>query len=225
MARWVAGLGLVGWCVLCSMGCRKAEPKPEVAVSAASARAAVAEAPAEEAPAARPTGIVELPTPPTEAPDDAEPAKPAPEPRRAQARSVPDEEQPPSRLLETDSESREREVRRPSLLEDEDRIWLSESAEAARAGNTSISATAPVEEVTIATGTVDGRVKRVRGGTLEVSDDEGNVYELRIDKRSRGLRNGRHVPLKTLTEGTPVRASFDLVGGGESRARDIVLRR
>jgi hypothetical protein len=108
---------------------------------------------------------------------------------------------------------------------DDERIWLSEAAESARAGNTRISANAPVEAITIATGTVEGRVKRVRPGTLEVSDEEGNVYELRIDGRSRGLRRGRHVPLQELTEGTPVRASFDLVGDGESRARDIVLRR
>lgn len=108
---------------------------------------------------------------------------------------------------------------------DDERIWLSEAAESARAGNTRISASEPVETITIATGTVEGRVKRVRPGTLEVSDEEGNVYELRIDGRSRGLRRGRHVPLQELTEGTPVRASFDLVGDGESRARDIVLRR
>ena len=100
-----------------------------------------------------------------------------------------------------------------------------EAAEAARAGNASISPTEPAEKVTIATGTVDGRVKRVRPGTIEVSDDEGNVYELRIDGRSRGLRRGRHIPLRDITEGTPVRASFDLMGGGESLARDIQLRR
>jgi hypothetical protein len=102
---------------------------------------------------------------------------------------------------------------------------LREAAEAALASNTRTSGTRRLEEVTIATGTVDGRVKRVRPGTLEVSDDEGNVYELRIDGRSRGLRRGRHIPLKAITEGMPVRASFDLMGGGESLARDIELRR
>ena len=68
-------------------------------------------------------------------------------------------------------------------------------------------------------------MRRVRSDTIEVSDNEGNVYELRIDGRSRGLRRGRHIPLKDITEGTPVRASIDLVGGGESLARDIQLRR
>jgi hypothetical protein len=139
-----------------------------------------------------------------------------------------DEEQPPSRLLLTDSESRERpghEDVPSSLLEDEDRAFLRAAAEAAGAGDPDTSNSRRLEEVTIATGTVDGRVKRVRPGTLEVRDDEGNIYKLRIDGRSRGLRRGRHISLQDIAEGTPVRASFDLVGDGESRARDIVLRR
>jgi hypothetical protein len=138
-----------------------------------------------------------------------------------------DEEPPPSRLLLTDEESwerPEREAVRPSP-EDDDRAWLRETAEAARASDTRISATTPLEEVTLATGTVDGRVKRVSPGTIEVSDNEGNIYELRIDGRSRGLRRGRHIPLRSINEGMRVRASFDLVGGGESLARDIEVRR
>ncbi|HYO66032.1 MAG TPA: hypothetical protein VEU33_08120, partial [Archangium sp.] len=163
--------------------------------------------------------LPELPAPDTEAGQT--------EPPEEQLARGTDVETPPSRLLETDSASRERPGSQPARpdVPDEDRIGFLEAAEAARAGNASISATAPAEEVTIATGTVDGRVKRVRPGTIEVSDDEGNVYELRIDGRSRGLRRGRHIPLRDISEGTPVRASFDLVGGGESLARDIQLRR
>jgi hypothetical protein len=131
-------------------------------------------------------------------------------------------------LLETDSESwewPERKTVRTTSEGDEERAWFREAAEAARAGNTDVSDSHSVEEVIIASGTVDGRVRRVRPGTIEVSDNEGNVYELRIDGRSRGLRRGRHIPLQRITEGMPVRASFDLVGGGESLARDIELRR
>lgn len=152
---------------------------------------------------------------------------PAPAKPPAEKRGT-DEEQPPSRLLLTDSESRERSGREEppsSLLEDEDRAFLRAAAEAAGAGDPDTSHSRRLEEVTIATGTVDGRVKRVRPGTLEVRDDEGNIYKLRIDGRSRGLRRGRHISLQDIAEGTPVRASFDLVGDGESRARDIVLRR
>ncbi|HEX8438960.1 hypothetical protein [Archangium sp.] len=134
------------------------------------------------------------------------------------------EEPHPSQLLETDSAAWEREPARPTP-QDDDKAWFREAAAAARAGDTSGTTERPLEQVTIATGTVDGRVKRVRPGTIEVSDDEGNVYELRIDGRSRGLRRGRHISLKTLAEGMPVRASFDLVGGGESLARDIEVRR
>lgn len=205
MANWAMGWGLLGCCVLCLTGCRKQEPE-----------ARVTPAPVQT------IDVVELP----------ELAAPPPETRQAEPpgerlAGEADAETPPSRLLETDSGSWERPGSQAShpALADEERIGFLEAAEAARAGNASISATEPAEAVTIATGTVDGRVKRVRPGTIEVSDDEGNVYELRIDARSRGLRRGRHVPLRDITEGTPVRASFDLLGGGESLARDILLRR
>ncbi|WNG54448.1 hypothetical protein F0U59_06365 [Archangium gephyra] len=215
MAKWMKW-ALIGGCVLCWTGCRKPEPTTEVTKVAVAA-----EAPAQPAPV-QTIDVVELPE--LAAPDtEAERTGPAEEHLASGA----DADAPPSRLLETDSESRERPGSQPARpdLPDEERIGFLEAAEAARAGNASISATEPAEEITIASGTVDGRVKRVRPGTIEVSDDEGNVYQLRIDGRSRGLRRGRHIPLRAITEGTPVRASFDLVGGGESLARDILLRR
>ncbi|QRN96198.1 hypothetical protein JRI60_45470 [Archangium violaceum] len=213
MSRWAMGLGLVAWSVLCSTGCRK-PAGPEIAVPA----------PAESRPG-KTIDVVELPEL-TPLPVEASKADPPPLP--IATTQVTDEEQPPSRLLETDSEAwewPERRTVRTSPEEDEERAWFRQAAEAARAGNTGVSASDPVEEVIIASGTVDGRVRRVRPDTIEVSDNEGNVYELRIDNRSRGLRRGRHIPLKRITEGMPVRASFDLVGGGESLARDIELRR
>ena len=217
------GLGLLGWCVLCSAGCRK-PAEPERPVPTASVHAAASTV-APESASPRPAGVVDLPE--LAPPPETEQAEPPAAPQPATAGNALDEEPPPSRLLETDSGSWERPDNKPvrGLLADEDRIFLHDAAEAARAGNASISASKPVEEVIIASGTVDGRVKRVRPGTLEVSDDEGNIYELRIDGRSRGLRRGRHIPLRRITEGMPVRASFDLVGGGESLARDIELRR
>jgi hypothetical protein len=221
MAKWAAGWGLLGWCcVFCLMGCRKPEARTEVPEAAAPS-----ETPPEPPPA-RTVDIVELQEPPPPS-TEARKAEPLLKPESPHLASEVGAEARPSQLLETDSgswERMEREAARPSP-EDDDRVWLSKAAEAARAGNAGISATEPVEAVTIATGTVDGRVKRVRPGTLEVSDDEGNVYELRIDGRSRGLRQGRRVSLKDIAEGTPVRASFDLVGGGESLARDIHLQR
>ena len=104
----------------------------------------------------------------------------------------------------------------------DDEAWHEGAAKAARAFKQNESV--PLDKVVIASGTVDGRVTRVDGGTLRLKDSEGNVYQLRIDKKSRGLRQGHHVPLRQLEEGTPVRASFDLVGG-HSIARDIEVRR
>jgi hypothetical protein len=104
----------------------------------------------------------------------------------------------------------------------EDEAWHQGAARAARAARQNEAV--PLEKVVIATGTVDGRVTRVEGSMVQVRDGEGNVYQLRIDKRSRGVRQGQPVPLRQLEEGTPVRASFDLVGDG-SFARDIEVRR
>jgi hypothetical protein len=104
----------------------------------------------------------------------------------------------------------------------DDEEWHQGAARAARAARQNDSV--PLEKVVIATGTVDGRVTRVAGNMVQVRDGEGNVYQLRIDKRSRGVRQGQPVPLKQLEEGTQVRASFDLVGDG-SFARDIEIRR
>ncbi|HEX8823604.1 MAG TPA: hypothetical protein VF794_27020 [Archangium sp.] len=190
----------------------------------ASAPTVVSPAPPEAPPVVRTVAVVDLEAlaVPTAETRKAEPPAEA---------TAADEEPPPSRLVETDSEAWEWSERRTVRTtsedenEDEDRAWVRAAAEAARAIDTSGSATRPLDQVTIATSSVDGRVKRVRPGTIEVSDREGNVYELHIDGRSRGLRRGRHIPLKAITEGMSVRASFDLVGDGESRARDIEVRR
>jgi hypothetical protein len=216
------GLGLLGCCVLFSAGCRRPEPEVTALPPTEPAKPSLATAEAPPVRAREYIDLSELAVPVSTTKGQAKapaPAEPPVEERET------DEEQPPSRLLLTDSESSERpghEESPASLLEDEDRAFLRAAAEAANAGSPD---TRRLEEVTIATGTVDGRVKRVRPGTLEVRDDEGNIYKLRIDGRSRGLRRGRHISLQDIAEGTPVRASFDLVGDGESRARDIVLRR
>ncbi|WP_084736718.1 hypothetical protein [Cystobacter ferrugineus] len=201
----VMGLMMLG-CVLGTTGCRKAERKPAPETTETVA------AQTETAAPAAPVKAVE------------------PKPEAAPVQAAPQAEGNAIALQESTTTG-EREQQAPArpgtrgLMDDEDRIWLSESAEAARAANEKIDPSTPTEDITIASGTVDGRVKRVNARTIEVSDGEGNVYELRIDRRSRGLHQGRRVPLREISEGTPVRASFDLVGGGDSLARDIVLRR
>ncbi|MFB1484003.1 hypothetical protein [Corallococcus sp. RDP092CA] len=106
----------------------------------------------------------------------------------------------------------------------EDEAWYEGAAKAAQAAVTDTAAHRPLEQVVIASSTVSGRVTRVGQGTLHVRDGEGTVYELQLDQRSRGLRQGQRVPLQELQEGTPVRAQFVLMGG-RTVARDVQVRR
>ncbi|WP_404365895.1 hypothetical protein ACIHQR_35800 [Corallococcus coralloides] len=106
----------------------------------------------------------------------------------------------------------------------DDEAWYEGAAKAARAAVTDTSANRPLEQVIIASSTVSGRVTRVGRNTLHVRDGEGTVYELQLDQRSRGLRQGQRVPLKEIQEGTPVRAQFVLMGG-RTVARDVQVRR
>ncbi|WP_244219786.1 hypothetical protein [Corallococcus interemptor] len=106
----------------------------------------------------------------------------------------------------------------------DDEAWYEGAAKAAQAAVTDTSANRPLEQVVIASSTVSGRVARVGKNTLHVRDGEGTVYELQLDQRSRGLRQGQRVPLKELQEGTPVRAQFVLMGG-RTVARDVQVRR
>ncbi|WP_233591455.1 hypothetical protein [Corallococcus sp. AB011P] len=106
----------------------------------------------------------------------------------------------------------------------DDEAWYEGAAKAAQAAVTDTSANRPLEQVVIASSTVSGRVTRVGRNTLHVRDGEGTVYELQLDQRSRGLRQGQRVPLKEIQEGTPVRARFVLMGG-RTVARDVQVRR
>ncbi|WIG94827.1 hypothetical protein [Myxococcus sp. SDU36] len=110
----------------------------------------------------------------------------------------------------------------------EDEDWYLGAARAAQDATVETgqggSGSAPLEDVVIASSSVSGRVTRVKQNTLTVKDREGGVYELELDQRSRGLRQGRKVPLRQLREGTPVRAQFVLMGG-RTVARDVQIRR
>ncbi|RKH49132.1 hypothetical protein D7V93_32340 [Corallococcus llansteffanensis] len=109
---------------------------------------------------------------------------------------------------------------------DEDEAWYEGAAKAAQAAVTDNTADRPLEQVVIASSTVSGTVTRVGRGSLHVRDSEGSVYELQLDPRSRGLRQGQRVPIQELElrEGTPVSARFDLIGG-RTVARDVQVRR
>nr|WP_253894422.1 hypothetical protein [Myxococcus xanthus] len=110
----------------------------------------------------------------------------------------------------------------------EDEDWYLGAARAAQDATVETgqggSGNAPLEDVIIASSSVNGRVTQVKQNTLIVKDREGSVYELELDQRSLGLRQGRKVPLRQLREGTPVRAQFVLMGG-RTIARDVQIRR
>lgn len=106
----------------------------------------------------------------------------------------------------------------------DDEAWYEGAAKAAQAAVTDNTADRPLEQVVIASSTVSGKVTRVGRDSLHVRDAEGTVYELQLDPRSRGLRQGQRVSLRELREGTPVSARFDLIGG-RTVARDVQVRR
>ncbi len=108
----------------------------------------------------------------------------------------------------------------------DDEAWHLGAARAAQDAATGGSGTAgsSLEEVVIASSSVNGRVTRVGKNAITVQDREGGVYELQLDRRSRGLRQGRKVSLQRIEEGTPVRAQFVLMGG-RTVARDVQIRR
>jgi hypothetical protein len=106
----------------------------------------------------------------------------------------------------------------------DDEAWHLGAARAAQEATPRSTESGSLDEVVIASSTVNGRVTRVGRNTLTVRDREGGVYELELDRRSRGVRQGRRVPLRELEEGTPVRANFVLMGG-RTVARDVQIRR
>ncbi|WP_002638749.1 hypothetical protein [Myxococcus hansupus] len=103
-------------------------------------------------------------------------------------------------------------------------LGAARAAQDASQGGTGGSGGEGLEEVIIASSSVSGRVTRVKQNTITVMDREGGEYELELDRGSRGLRQGRKVPLRELKEGTPVRARFVLMGG-RTVARDVQIRR
>lgn len=225
--RW-AWLGVMGVCALLS-GCRERgshdQAVPVAARAPAPTRPSASPAPERMDTAAASQGTAVLPgAAPAQAGTSARPDTAASNTPPQQAAPAPagtgtvvtesgtTQEAPEGRVM----------IGSEAIQAREDEPWHEGAAKAARAFKQNESV--PLDKVVIATGTVDGRVTRVDRGTLHLRDSEGNVYQLRIDKQSRGLRQGQSVPLRQIEEGTSVRASFDLVGG-HNIARDIEVRR
>ncbi len=217
-----AWMGVVGVCALLSACKEREAPEPQAPAAArapAPARPGVS-APQEQVSAA-PMADTGEQQPMAPAPPEA-PAQGVPEADAAAPGMAPG--QPLATELGTPQQAPEGRVMigMEAVQAREDEPWYEGAAKAARAARENEEV--PLEKVVIATGTVEGRVARVDRGMLHVRDGEGNLYELRIDPQSRGMREGQPVPLRQLEEGTPVRASFDLVGDS-SIARDVEVRR
>ncbi|WP_238539904.1 hypothetical protein [Corallococcus macrosporus] len=240
MGKGWAWVGMLGLCVLAS-GCREREPRAAVvapgSVEADTPAGAIEREPAAdvesptETGALRPATAVSEPAPAQSAPARAPTAlrdstvaplqgapvrAPAPVTEPAEPRT---QQQATAGRVMIGSEA-------VQAREDED--WYLGAARAAQDATAGTgqggSGSAGLEDVVIATSSVNGRVTRVKRNAITVKDREGGVYELELDRRSRGLRQGRKVPLRQLEEGTPVRAQFVLMGG-RTVARDVQIRR
>lgn len=247
--RWV-WMGVVGVCALLT-GCKERESheqsglvsarapapsRPTGSTSQERASTAPTANPVAQQPVAQPTAAAPAPAmPPAQGMASAQgpaPAQAGTSPRASPARSnvgAPAAAAPARGGTAVTESSATENAPEPRVMigfeavqASDDEAWYEGAAKAAKAARQNDAV--PLNRVVIATGTVDGRVTRVDRGMVHVRDGEGNVYELRIDKRTRGLRQGQNIPLRQLDEGTPVRASFDLVGGS-SIARDIEIRR
>ncbi|XXF78597.1 hypothetical protein P2318_02230 [Myxococcaceae bacterium GXIMD 01537] len=73
---------------------------------------------------------------------------------------------------------------------------------------------ADTEDVAVASVEFVGRVQDVSRRRVNVVDREsGDTYVLLVDEDTRALRGGRRIPVRSLREGSTVRASYDLVSG------------
>lgn len=126
-------------------------------------------------------------------------------------------------LLATAALAQARGVRErdASALQEEVRR-LQREVEALQAKLRSVQALTGVSPEAVASATFVGRVKAVGPRRIDVLDQEGNVYELQVDERTRAFRGGERIAIEQIPEGAAVEASLDLISGTE-RARDIVL--
>lgn len=240
MGRGWAWVGMLGLFAL-TTGCREREPRaavvtpsgvkadmraraierePVMAVNGSTEPAALQPAMAVQEQAPRMNTPARAPTPLSDtsvAPMEGAPVR-APAPVAESSTPRPQQQVATSRVM----------IGSEAVQAREDEDWYLGAARAAQDATVETgqggSGNAPLEDVIIASSSVNGRVTRVKQNTLIVKDREGSVYELELDPRSRGLRQGRKVPLRRLREGTPVRAQFVLMGG-RTVARDVQIRR
>jgi hypothetical protein len=88
------------------------------------------------------------------------------------------------------------------------------------------SGAADMEQMPVASATFEGRVSNVSKKAVEVIDREtGETYVLRVTRDTEAKRGKRRIPVTRISEGSQVRASFELVAGDTVATEIQVLRR
>jgi hypothetical protein len=83
-----------------------------------------------------------------------------------------------------------------------------------------------MEQMPVASAVFEGRVSNVSRKAVEVVDREtGETYVLRVTQDTQARRGKRRIPVTRISEGSQVRASFDLVAGDTVATEIEVLRR
>jgi hypothetical protein len=88
------------------------------------------------------------------------------------------------------------------------------------------SGAADMEQMAVASAIFEGRVSNVSKKAVEVIDREtGETYVLRVTEDTQAKRGNRRIPVTRISEGSQVRASFDLIAGDTIATEIEVLRR
>jgi hypothetical protein len=88
------------------------------------------------------------------------------------------------------------------------------------------SGPADMEQMPVASAIFEGRVSNVSKKAVEIIDREtGETYVLRVTEDTRAKRGNRRIPVTRISEGSQVRASFDLIAGDTFATEIEVLRR
>jgi hypothetical protein len=89
-------------------------------------------------------------------------------------------------------------------------------------GGTAAGGTQPSGEAVV-NAIYKGTVSSVSGERLVLLDDEGQAFTLELSDRTRVDRKGKRISAQQLKEGTPVRATVDLLSGGSEVVEISVL--
>lgn len=105
-----------------------------------------------------------------------------------------------------------------------DTEWLRDAARAAQEANPT-QRYKTLNEVVLVEVVALGRLSSVGQRTVRIVDLEGNLLVLQIAPNSVVMRGRERFPIDQIEEGTPVRATYVLTGGGDSVLRRLEVPR